>query len=276
VAIQALRLPDDGIAHKHGAILAATAHQEVAGGHAMLQPTRSALRRIVLLGFALVSFAPCSNAQTSAAAQTEADVSPDTTFHAISYVEVMPAAALQALAALRRYRDASRARDGFVRFEIFEQTGRAGHFALAEAWRDQATFDAGAAAAGKELLDALAPIRTSGYDQRAYKTLSVVPARSAPAKGAISVVTHVDVVPDPRAAGMLTRLAEASRAEPGNLRFDVLQYAPRSNHFTVIETWRDQKSFDAHAAAAHTRRYRDELQPLTGSPLDERIFKALD
>jgi quinol monooxygenase YgiN len=242
----------------------------------MLQPTRSVLRRVVLLGFALVSFAPCSNAQTSAAAQTGADVSTDTTLHAVSYVEVMPAAAAQAIAALRRYRDASRTRDGFVRFEIFEQTGRAGHFALAEAWRDQAAFDAGTAAARKELLDALAPMRTSAYDQRPYKTLSVAPSRSAPAKGAVSVVTHVDVVPDPRAAGMLTRLAEASRAEPGNLRFDVLQHAQRANHFTVIEMWRDQKSFDAHAAAAQTRQYRDELQPLTGSPLDERLYKALD
>jgi quinol monooxygenase YgiN len=48
----------------------------------------------------------------------------------------------------------------------------------------------------------------------------------------------------------------------------------RANHFTVIETWRDQASLDAHAAAAHTRQYRDEVLPLTGSPLDERVFKS--
>ena len=50
----------------------------------------------------------------------------------------------------------------------------------------------------------------------------------------------------------------------------------RANHFTVIETWRNQKALDAHAAAAHTRQYRDELQPMTGSPLDERVHKPLE
>jgi quinol monooxygenase YgiN len=75
---------------------------------------------------------------------------------------------------------------------------------------------------------------------------------------------------------MLKRLAEASRPEQGNLRFDVLQHTMRANHFTVIETWRDQKAFDAHVAAAHTKQYRDELQPMTGSPLDERVYQVVD
>ena len=75
---------------------------------------------------------------------------------------------------------------------------------------------------------------------------------------------------------MLKRLADASRKDGGNLRFDVVQYAVRPNHFTVIEQWRDQQALDAHAAAAHTLQYRDEIQPLTGSPLDERVFTALE
>jgi quinol monooxygenase YgiN len=50
----------------------------------------------------------------------------------------------------------------------------------------------------------------------------------------------------------------------------------RANHFTVIEQWRDQAALDAHVAGAHTLRYRDEVLPLTGSPLDERVFTAVD
>jgi len=71
----------------------------------------------------------------------------------------------------------------------------------------------------------------------------------------------------------LRQLVDDSRRGPGCLRFDVLQHAVRANHFTVIEAWRDQQSRDAHAAAAHTRQYRDALQPLIGSPLDERLMK---
>ena len=30
------------------------------------------------------------------------------------------------------------------------------------------------------------------------------------------------------------------------------------------------------SAAAHTRQYRDAIQPMTGSPLDERVYKAIE
>jgi quinol monooxygenase YgiN len=129
--------------------------------------------------------------------------------------------------------------------------------------------------AQKRLLDALQRIRVSGYDQRPYKTLTVGPV-PAPNSRAVSVVSHVDVTPDPRVAEMLKRLADASRKEDGNVRFDVIQHTMRANHFTVIETWQSQKAFDAHVAAAHTKQYRDDLQPLTGSPLDERVYTAVE
>jgi competence protein ComEC len=212
---------------------------------------------------------------SSVAAQAPADSRLDTAFHAVSYVEVMASASAKAIAAFKQYREATRARDGFVRFDVFEQMGRPGHFAIVETWRDQPAFDA-RAAAQKQLIDALAPIRVSDYDQRPYKTLSVGPAPPPANSRAVSVVSHVDVTPDPRVAPMLRRLAEASRAEDGNVRFDVLQHTMRANHFTVIETWQSQNAFDAHVAAAHTRQYRDEVQPLTGSPLDERAYKAIE
>jgi quinol monooxygenase YgiN len=213
---------------------------------------------------------------SSRSAQTSAATPADTAFHAVSYVEAIASASSRAIAALKQYRDASRTQNGFVRFEIFEQVGRPGHFVVIETWRDQPAFDGRGAAAQKQLLDALAPIRVSDYDQRPYKTLSVGPAPPAANSRAVSVVSHVDVSPDPRVAPMLTRLAEASRADEGNVRFDVLQHTMRANHFTVIETWRSQKAFDAHVAAAHTREYRDQLQPLTGSPLDERVYRAVE
>jgi competence protein ComEC len=219
--------------------------------------------------------APSSPSSSAAQVAAATDARPDPAFYAVSYVEAMAPAAPKAIAALKQYREANRTRDGFVRFDIFEQVGRPGHFALFEQWRDQAAFDA-RGASQKQLVDALAPIRVSDYDLRPYKTLSVGPAPPPPNTRAVSVVSHVDVAPDPRVAGMLRRLAEASRMEDGNLRFDVVQHTMRANHFTVVETWRDQKAFDAHVAAAHTRQYRDELQPLTGSPLDERVYKAIE
>jgi quinol monooxygenase YgiN len=203
-------------------------------------------------------------------------VAADAAFCAVSYVEVRAPAASTAVAALKQYREANRHAEGFVRFDIFEQVGRPGHFALIETWRSQQAFDARGTAAQEQLLKTLAPIRVSNYDQRPYKTLSLGAAPPAATGQAVSVIAHVDVSPDPRVAPMLVRLAEAARAEAGNLRFDVMQHTMRANHFTVVETWQSQQALDAHVADARTRQYRDELQPLTGSPLDERVYKAVE
>ena len=182
------------------------------------------------------------------------------------------------MAALKQYRDASRKDDGFVRFELFEQIGRPGHFAILETWRDQKALDAhGVAADAKQLLNTLQPIRSSGYDQRFYKTVTVGPV-SAQGGQTIYVITHVDTVPSPQndPPGLLKRLAEASRSEKGNVRFDVLQHTMRANHFTIVEGWQGQGALDAHAAAPHTKQYRDTLQPMAGGPLDERLYKAVE
>jgi quinol monooxygenase YgiN len=209
--------------------------------------------------------------------QAPVPVSGDTTAYAVLYIEVMSSSRTMAIAALKQYRDASRKEDGYLRLDVFEQPGRPGHFAIVESWRDQKAVDAHTAASQKRLFDALRPIRLSEYDSRPYKTLSIASTPAAVNGQAISVVTHVDLAPpSPQAAALLKRVAEDSRQDPGNIRFDVVQHTMRANHFTVVETWRDQRALDAHVAAEHTKRYRDELQPMTGSPLDERIYKTVE
>jgi quinol monooxygenase YgiN len=212
---------------------------------------------------------------TSVHAQTPAAAAVDGPLTAVAYVEVKAASAAAGRMALKQYRDAI-GKPTSARVEVFEQVGRPGHFAIVETWRDQAAFDARDSAARRRLTDALAPIRVSGYDERTYKNLSTAQAGDAPRRGTLYVVTHVDVVPNPQAPEILKRLADASRKDNGNLRFDVVQYTVRPNHFTVIEQWRDQASLDAHIDGAHTLQYRDEVMPLTGSPLDERVYTSVE
>ena len=195
---------------------------------------------------------------------------------AVAYVETRVDAAAAGRAALERYRDGVRGADGCLSVEVFAQAGRAGRFVVVESWRDAVAFDARDAAAKRELLEELRPLRISDYDERPYKALTLdsrAAAGAAPA--AVFVIAHVDVAPSSRAPELLTRLAERSRAEPGNVRFDVLQHAQRGNHFTVVEQWRSEAALDEHVAAAHAREYRDALAPLTGSPLDERVYTVI-
>jgi autoinducer 2-degrading protein len=203
-------------------------------------------------------------------------------FYTVAYVEIAPSARGTMAAALKQYRTASSGDAGFVRLDAFEQVGWPGHFAIVETWRDQPAYEARSGAVHvKQFHDALQPARVSGYDQRPYRTLTVGPITGQPDAQAVHIVAHVDAAPSAQggkadAPTLLRRLAEASRKEPGNVRFDVLQHAMRGNHFTVIETWQSQSALDAHAAASHTKQYRDELQPISGSPLDERVYKAVN
>jgi quinol monooxygenase YgiN len=201
----------------------------------------------------------------------------DTAVYSVAYFDVMPASKASAVTAFKQYRDMSRKDEGMARLEFFEQVGRPAHFSVIETWANQKAFDAHAAAAHtKQWRSAIDSIRLSDYDQRPYKTLSIGAAPTANDRS-IYVITHVDIGGQgTNASELLKRLAEPSRKENGNLRFDILQHAMRANHFTVIEAWQNQKALDEHAAAAHTKQYRDGLAPISGSPLDERIYKVVD
>jgi quinol monooxygenase YgiN len=98
---------------------------------------------------------------------------------------------------------------------------------------------------------------------------------------AVYVVSHIDTIPNsapagsPTAAELLKVLAAATTKETGCIRFEVLQQPDRTNHFTLVGVWRNQKAFDDHEAAAHTRQFRQKIQPMLGSPFDERLHRLL-
>jgi len=222
--------------------------------------------KVSLIVLALLA---CVRVVSPAAAQTN-----DSRYYSVSYIEVTPAARATALTTLRKYRETLHADSANLRTELFEQNDRPGHFVIVETWKSPAAFDA-RSADRKQLTDAVQPLRTSDWDTRPYKTLSVGQGAKEPDDSAVVVITHVDVSPDPAVAPLLLALAEESRRESGNLRFDVLLHTMRANHFQVIEVWKNRKALDEHAATAQTIKYRNDLQRFLGSPLDERIFKSV-
>jgi quinol monooxygenase YgiN len=78
-----------------------------------------------------------------------------------------------------------------------------------------------------------------------------------------------------QAEGILRKFAADSRKVPGCERFELLQQSDRGNHFALVEVWRDQAAFDAFTAADQTRQFRTQIQPLLGSPFDERLHHIL-
>src|SRR5215469_4146458 len=207
-----------------------------------------------------------------------AQAPPDITAYSVAYVDILPASRTAAIAAIKQYRDASRKDDGFQRIEFFEQVGRPAHFCIIETWANNKDLETHAASSNaKDFRTKIDSMRLSDYDQRPYKTLSLSTARNDGSSRDTFVITHVDIGGQgTNAADLLRKLADASRKEEGNLRFDVLQHAMRANHFTVIEEWHTAKAIETHAAATHTKEYRNSLGPIAGSPLDERLYKVVE
>lgn len=207
-------------------------------------------------------------------AQNRTLIATDPFIYEVSYIEVMPASRTAAVTALKQYGETSKKEDGYLGCDLLEQIGRPGHFVILEKWADQKWFDSHAAESTKQLLAKINPIRL-GIDQHIHRTVTVTAATPANDR-AIVVVTHVDTAGNQvDAPAVLRGLAEKSRKEKGNLRFDVLQIEMRLNHFAIVETWDSQEALDAHTIAPHTREYRDSIQQVLGSPLDERLFKVL-
>jgi len=91
------------------------------------------------------------------------------------------------------------------------------------------------------------------------------------------VVTHVDLTPNYVEDGtkLLQQFAAESRHDPGVVRFELLEDNGRHNHFTLVEVWENSKVFEGHEAAAHTKNFREKLQPMLGSPFDERLHHIM-
>ena len=93
----------------------------------------------------------------------------------------------------------------------------------------------------------------------------------------IYLVAHVDLVPDAAAAGtkLLQQYAAATRQDKGAVRVELYVQRSRTNHLTLVEVWENQKALDAHVAAAHTKKFREQIQPMLGSPFDERLHQLV-
>jgi quinol monooxygenase YgiN len=91
------------------------------------------------------------------------------------------------------------------------------------------------------------------------------------------VVSYLEATPPAtdKVLALVRELGKASRKDGGNLRFEVLQRIGQPNHFAILEAWKDKDAQAVHAAAAHTKQFREKLEPLLRSPYDERPHTAL-
>jgi quinol monooxygenase YgiN len=217
--------------------------------------------------------------QTSAQAPPAPATDPNAPVYVVGYIDVMPSAKNSVISAFKQFRDACRKEEGNLRCEVVQRLEQPNQFVTLQIWKDKNSFDAHASTpAATALRDKLRPLLESPYDERIHRGLSVAPPQPTPSGRPTYVVTHVDVIP-PRAddaVALLGQLADATRKEPTNNRFEVLQQTNRANHFSVVELWPNRKVFEARAATPGVIQFRNQLQPMAGALYDQRLYKILD
>ena len=96
--------------------------------------------------------------------------------------------------------------------------------------------------------------------------------------GEVVVVTHLDIIPTPTfmtdAVPLIEKFVHDSRTDPGVISFTMITWDPTTNHFQLIERFRNMRAFDAHVSAKHTVDFRHALQPFIGAPYDERLYTS--
>ena len=98
------------------------------------------------------------------------------------------------------------------------------------------------------------------------------PAVQANPNAPVYVVSYIDVMPSAKAQAMnlLKQFRTSCAREDGNQRCEAVQRMEQQNEFALIEVWKDQKSFQAHANGSGNQ-LRERLKPLQASPLDQRV-----
>jgi quinol monooxygenase YgiN len=74
----------------------------------------------------------------------------------------------------------------------------------------------------------------------------------------------------------LLRMVQASRQEPGNLRYDLYRIAEGPTSFHLFEAYDGPAAMDAHRGSEHYRAYRAKVATWLASMPDVKILTAID
>jgi quinol monooxygenase YgiN len=201
-------------------------------------------------------------------------------FEVMIFVEVAPTATAEAAAAFRQYRDASRKEPGIVRAEVYQEQNVPSRFVTHDVWKDQASYEAHAKSASVATLFAkVKRIEFGPPDVHTHVAWYSAPEGKTPGNGAVLIVSHMDVTPNflQKLYDAMKPLSEGTAKEPGVIRYEILQQAPdHNNHFRLYEVWDNEKDWQAHNLAAHTRQFREDLAPMLGTPYDQRKYAVMN
>ncbi|MWV17156.1 antibiotic biosynthesis monooxygenase [Pseudomonas sp. L-22-4S-12] len=94
----------------------------------------------------------------------------------------------------------------------------------------------------------------------------------------IALFASLTAQPEQRAAleQALRQMVEASRREPGNLRYDLFVRGDDAATFDLFELYADEAAVAAHRGSAHYQAFRALIGDWLAAPVEVRSAAALD
>jgi quinol monooxygenase YgiN len=107
--------------------------------------------------------------------------------------------------------------------------------------------------------------------------MTALGAASAHAQAAFYTVTYVESAPKAtrQATALLKSYVAAGKKDDGNVSLELLKGIHRPSWFVVVGSWKDQKAFEAHLAAAHSKEMNEKIKASVAAPNDTRQHTAL-
>lgn len=72
----------------------------------------------------------------------------------------------------------------------------------------------------------------------------------------------------------MATLLEASRAEQGNISYDLTKVTGKENEFKMIEVWEDMTAVSEHNTSAHFTAFVEKAKEFLIAPLQASVYDA--
>lgn len=92
----------------------------------------------------------------------------------------------------------------------------------------------------------------------------------------IIIHAHLQVKPDQEQAFLqeVKTLLAATRAEKGNISYDLMKSTEQDCHYTMVEIWKDVEATTAHNTSEHFTAFTQKAQTFMAAPMDLKIFSG--
>ncbi|SFC66073.1 Quinol monooxygenase YgiN [Bacillus sp. OV322] len=72
----------------------------------------------------------------------------------------------------------------------------------------------------------------------------------------------------------ISPLIDASRAEEGNISYDLYKHTEKENVYTMVEVWQDLQAVESHNKSSHFTSFTAAAGNFLTAPLDVKVFNG--